>query len=112
MEYQNLLNKIVEETSFSSLEADDLRAIAMEIGAEGYDLEQLRMGMEVELEHGTKLGENTNITNDDPIMTARIALAHLKEIPDYYTRLLKMEEDYKNEQEIGKDKSQEDSNES
>ena len=48
------------------------------------------MGMDVELEHGT-VDPNTNVTNDDPLTTAKIALAHLNEFPDYYTRLEKME---------------------
>ncbi len=55
-----------------------------------FDLEEFRMGMDVELEHGARDPE-TNVTNDDPVMTGKIALAHLKEIPDYYTRLKKME---------------------
>lgn len=54
-----------------------------------YDIEQFRIGLEVELEHGL-IDPVTNITNDDLTMTAKIALAHLKEIPDYYTRLKKM----------------------
>ena len=48
------------------------------------------MGMDVELEHG-KVGPRTNVTNDDPVLTGKIAWAHLNEIPDYYTRLYKME---------------------
>ena len=55
------------------------------------DLEQFRMGLAVELEHGSLGGEDTNITKDDPLVTGRIAWAHLKEIPDYYTRHAKME---------------------
>ena len=55
-----------------------------------FDIEQFRMGMDVELEHGT-VDPNTNVTNDDPLMTGKIALAHLNEFPDYYTRLAKME---------------------
>jgi hypothetical protein len=57
-----------------------------------YDLEQLRIGLGVELEHGARDAE-TNVTNDDEITTGKIALAHLKEIPDYYTRLDKMEKE-------------------
>ena len=57
-----------------------------------YDIEQFRMGMDVELEHGT-VDSNTNVTNDDPLMTGKITLAHLNELPDYYTRLYKMEEE-------------------
>lgn len=55
-----------------------------------FDLEQFRMGLEVELEHGL-IDPVTNVTGDDLVLTAKIALAHLKEIPDYYTRLKKME---------------------
>ena len=57
-----------------------------------FDVEQFRMGMDVELEHGLR-DPNTNVTNDDPIMTGKIALAHLNEFPDYYTRLEKMEKE-------------------
>jgi hypothetical protein len=55
-----------------------------------YNVEQFRMGLDVELEHGT-VDPHTNVTNDDPIMTGKIALAHLNEIKDYYTRLDRME---------------------
>ncbi len=55
-----------------------------------FDVEQFRMGLEVELEHGAHDSE-TNVTNDDLTITGKIAWAHLKEIPDYYTRLAKME---------------------
>lgn len=55
-----------------------------------FDVEQFWMGLEVELEHGARDPE-TNVTNDDPMLTGKIALAHLKEFPDYYTRLHKME---------------------
>jgi hypothetical protein len=54
------------------------------------DLEQFRMGLEVELEHGTMFPQ-ANVTDDDPILTGKIAYAHLLEIPDYYTRLAKLE---------------------
>ncbi|RJQ34122.1 hypothetical protein C4568_03215 [Candidatus Parcubacteria bacterium] len=54
------------------------------------DLEQFRMGLGVELEHGAHDRE-TNVTGDDELMTGKIAWAHLKEIPDYYTRLSQME---------------------
>jgi|TARA_Y100000310_G_C20485634_1_gene716734 hypothetical protein len=59
-----------------------------------YNVEQFRMGMDVELEHGTR-NKKTNITNDKPLMTGKIALAHLNEIRDYYTRLAKLEKDGK-----------------
>lgn len=55
-----------------------------------WDVEQFRMGLDVELEHG-KISKKTNITNDNPIMTGKIALAHLNEFHDYYNRLEKLE---------------------
>ena len=55
-----------------------------------FDVEQFRMGMGVELEHGTQDRE-TNVTDDDVTVTAKIARAHLNEFPDYYTRLAAME---------------------
>lgn len=53
-------------------------------------MEEFRRGMEVELEHGTR-DPATDVTGDDPILTGKIALAHLNEFADYYTRLTKME---------------------
>jgi hypothetical protein len=64
--------------------------IGMDWGSSPFDLEQFRMGMDVELEHGTR-DPQTNVTDDDVLMTAKIARAHLNEFPDYYTRLAKME---------------------
>jgi len=55
-----------------------------------FDVEQYRMGLDVELEHGL-VDPHTNVTNDDPMVTGKIALAHLNEFSDYYTRLDKME---------------------
>lgn len=57
-----------------------------------FDVEQFRRGMDVELEHGT-VDPHTNVTNDDSLMTGKIALAHLNEFADYYTRLDKMEKE-------------------
>lgn len=57
-----------------------------------FDVEQFRIGLDVELEHGS-IGPFTNVTNDDPILTGKIALAHLNEFSDYYTRLTNMEEE-------------------
>jgi len=57
-----------------------------------FDVNQFKMGLNVELEHGTR-DEVTNVTNDDSIMTGKIALAHLNEFPDYYDRLEKMEKE-------------------
>lgn len=57
-----------------------------------FSIDQFRRGMDVELEHGLHDSE-TNVTNDDPLMTGKIAFAHLKEFPDYYDRLEAMEEE-------------------
>lgn len=57
-----------------------------------FDVEQFRRGMDVELEHGL-VDPKTNVTNDDEMMTGKIALAHLNEFSDYYTRLDEMEEE-------------------
>jgi hypothetical protein len=62
----------------------------MNLDWDKYDFKQFHMGMNVELEHGTRYKAH-NVTDDDPVMTAKIALAHLEELPDYYTRLEKME---------------------
>jgi APA family basic amino acid/polyamine antiporter len=66
-------------------------ALRIDLDAVDFDLEQLRSGMQVELQHGTA-DPDTNVTDDDLVATAKIALAHLHEIPDYYTRLAAMEE--------------------
>lgn len=55
-----------------------------------FDVEPFRRGLDVELEHGTRDPE-TNVTGDEPLLTGTIALAHLRELPDYYTRLAEME---------------------
>lgn len=56
------------------------------------DLEQFRLGLAIEMEHGAHDPE-TNVTNNDEEMTGKITWAHLKELPDYYTRLIKMEQE-------------------
>ena len=70
--------------------------IGVDWGSAPFDVEQFRMGMDVELEHGTR-DPQTNVTGDDVIMTAKIARAHLNEFPDYYARLAKMEAEAKAE---------------
>jgi CBS domain-containing protein len=71
--------------------SEEVAALAKRIGAaDAVDLEQLRIGMEVELEHG-RANPLTNVTDDDAVLTAKIALAHLRELPDYYVRLARME---------------------
>ena len=73
---------------------DDARRLGTEIGIDWatspFDVDQLRQGLAVELEHGAR-DPQTDVTGDDPVLTARIAWAHLKELPDYYTRLAVME---------------------
>ena len=71
---------------------EEARSIGEQLGLnwEKFDIEQFRIGMDVESEHGLT-DPTTNVTNDDPLMTGKIALAHLNEIPDYYTRLAEME---------------------
>lgn len=75
-----------------SFTAEEAKQIGEQLGIDWskYDVEQFRMGMDVELEHGT-IDPNTNVTDDDPLKTGKIVLAHLNELPDYYTRLAKME---------------------
>jgi hypothetical protein len=86
---------MTEQASFS---ADEARRIGEEIGidwkAAPFDVEQFRMGMDVELEHGLH-DLLTNVTDSDPVVTGKIALAHLNEFPDYYTRLARMEDEAK-----------------
>ena len=82
-------------TSFTT---DEARGIGEQIGIDWetapFDVEQFRIGMDVELEHGLQ-DPATNVTGDDPVVTGKIALAHLNEFPDYYTRLDRMEAEAK-----------------
>ena len=77
---------------FKEFTKEEAKRIGDSIGIDWnkYNLEEFRMGLKIELEHGL-CDSQTNVTNDDEIMTGKIALAHLKEIPDYYTRLEEME---------------------
>jgi hypothetical protein len=79
-------------------------AIGIDWASAPFDLEQFRMGMDVELEHGLH-DSATNVTDDDPIFTAKIALAHLNEFPDYYTRLARMEHEAEREHRAGPQRS-------
>lgn len=80
--------------SHRSFTADEAREIGERAGIDWnsarFDLEQFRMGLGVELEHG-RVDPVTNVSNDDEITTGKIAWAHLREFPDYYTRLHEME---------------------
>jgi len=72
--------------------AEEARRVGDVIGVDWnrFDLESFRAGMDVEYEHGSH-DPQTDVTHDDPIVTGKIALAHMKEFPDYYERLEKME---------------------
>lgn len=85
-------------SSRKSFTPEEARRIGAEIGIDWdtapFDVEEFRSGMDVELEHGLH-DVLTNVTDDDPQVTAKIALAHLNEFADYYTRLERMEEEAK-----------------
>jgi len=85
---------MTKASSTKSFTADEARRVGTEIGIDWesvpFDVEQFRAGMNVELEHGLH-DLITNVTDDDPLVTGKIALAHLNEFPDYYTRLALME---------------------
>jgi hypothetical protein len=74
--------------------AEEAKAVGEQLGIkwDKFDIDQFRRGMDIELEHGTQ-NPWTNVTNDDPTITGKIALAHLNEFPDYYDRLEEMEEE-------------------
>jgi hypothetical protein len=80
--------------SKANFTAEEAKHVGEQIGIDWdnapFDVEQFRAGMDVELEHGGH-DPATNVTDDDPVVTGKIALAHLNEFPDYYTRLEKME---------------------
>jgi hypothetical protein len=84
----------------SSFTAEEARLTGEQIGIDWsrapFHIGEFRSGMDVELEHGLH-DPSTNVTDDDPVVTGKIALAHLNEFPDYYTRLGRMEEEAKRE---------------
>jgi GNAT superfamily N-acetyltransferase len=86
----------VSAVSTKSFSDEDARRVGEAIGIDWasapFDVEQFRIGMEVELEHGLH-DPATNVTDDDPLVTGKIALAHLNEFADYYDRLQRMEAD-------------------
>ena len=91
-------NQFISYENIKSFTKGDAIKIARKIGIdfnlENFTLEEFTMGINVELEHGTRY-EKANVTNNNPILTGKIAYAHLLEIPDYYTRLKKLEEEAK-----------------
>lgn len=84
---------MTEPQKFSAEQAAAIgRQLGIDWSSSPFDVEQFRAGMDVELEHGRQDPE-TNVTDDDEVTTGKIALAHLREYPDYYTRLAKLEAD-------------------
>ena len=79
-----------------SFTVDEARRIGDLLGIKWteFDVTEFRRGLEVELEHGAH-DPMTNVTKDDPLVTGKIAWAHLKELRDYYTRLDRMEAEAK-----------------
>ena len=82
-------NTVNEKQQFNFTEAKQI-GDALGIRWDKFDIEQFTMGLNVELEHG-RIDPETDVTHDEPMVTGKIALAHLNEIPDYYTRLAMME---------------------
>lgn len=78
------------------LSKDDAKQIGDKLGIDwnNVNIDEFAMGVNVELEHGSR-DKDTNVTNNDKLLTGKIAWAHLKEFPDYYTRLHKMESEAK-----------------
>lgn len=86
-----------ERKNFTAEEASQIgEQVGIDWAAAPFDVDQFRRGLDVELEHGLH-DLSTNVTGDDPTTTGKIALAHLNEFPDYYTRLERMEEEAKRE---------------
>jgi hypothetical protein len=83
-------------SSQKSFTTEEARELGKKLGItwDRFDVEQFRLGLEVELEHGLH-DLATNVTNNDPVLTGKIALAHLNEFADYYSRLQKMEREAK-----------------
>jgi hypothetical protein len=78
--------------------SEEAQRVGDQIGVnwDRFELEQFRKGMDVEYEHGSH-DPQTDVTGDDPILTGKIALAHMKEFPDYYERLERMEKETERE---------------
>lgn len=90
---------MAEKKQFTTIQA---REVGEKLGVDWsrFNVEQFRMGLNVELEHGL-INPSTDVTGDAPILTGKIALAHLNEFADYYTRLNKMEAAANKESSLG-----------
>jgi hypothetical protein len=73
---------------------EEAQAIGEKMGVDftQHSIEEFKNGLSIELEHGAR-DPQTDVTHDDELQTGKIAFAHLKEIPDYYTRLQKLEDE-------------------
>jgi hypothetical protein len=87
-----IVRRLVDMGEARRTTSEEARRVGETIGVDWsrFDLEQFRSGMDVEFEHGSH-DPQTDVTGDDPIVTGKIALAHMKEFPDYYERLERME---------------------
>src|SRR5436305_4886343 len=84
-------SRMAKQARFSTDQAGSIgQRIGIDWSTSRFDVEQFRMGLEVELEHG-RHDPATNVSDDDELTTGKIAWAHLNEFPDYYTRLAEME---------------------
>jgi len=81
-------------SNYKTFTKDEAQTIGQKLGIdfENINLEQFRRGLEVEMEHGSH-DIQTNITNNNELLTGKIAWVHLKEIPDYYKWLDEMEKE-------------------
>jgi len=82
-----------EKKQFTLNDAQEfINYMRLDMSKELFKLNDVMNGMNVELEHGTR-DKETDVTGDNLITTGKIALAHLREFPDYYQRLEKMEKE-------------------
>jgi hypothetical protein len=92
---EDIKRPAIRKTSFTIEEAAEIaKKLGIDFSKEKFNIEDFKNGLNVELEHGLR-SSKTNVTNDDPILTGKIALAHLNEFPDYYVRLKRLEDEAK-----------------
>jgi len=90
---------VIDLSSKKHFSADEAKKIGEQLGIkwDKFNVEQFKMGMDIELEHGL-VDPHTNVSDDNPLTTGKIALAHLNEFSDYYTRLEKLEKEAESDQ--------------
>ena len=91
MKYDHSAKSVREKKQFSTIEAKQI-GDALGMPWDKYDVEEFTLGLNVEVGHGQRYPA-TDVTHDEPMMRGKIALAHLNEIPDYYTQLTVMEQE-------------------